>query len=228
MIVRSRTGVRSRASLAGSTPRSSDAELALLDHAAEPEQLGAAAGPDPRRLAAARVVVVQPARDLLLVVGLLAQRQLRHAQHAGPNSNPTSGETHMHRRCPKRCPFTKRATPADHIVTTREGVESCSEPKVAFGATRKSACKTGDSGSNRRSVESRQLCFNPRCAHHVTGRKKRFLSASLGRRDARDRDLRATRVSCLTASISVPLSRRRPCRASPDAGRTGMCTFPPE
>lgn len=43
------------------------AEVAVLDHAGETEQLDAAAGPDSRRLAAARVVVVQTVRDLLLV-----------------------------------------------------------------------------------------------------------------------------------------------------------------
>jgi hypothetical protein len=70
--------------------------LSLLDDARESELLGAAPCPHARRLATTGVVVVQAAGDLLLVVGLLPDRQLGHAQHAAPLAHPNSAETHMH------------------------------------------------------------------------------------------------------------------------------------
>ena len=78
------------------------AQIAVADHAHETKMLGPAAGPDAGRLSPARVVVIYPASDLLLVVGLLAHRQLRHAQHARPSPRPTSAETHMHRQVRKK------------------------------------------------------------------------------------------------------------------------------
>jgi hypothetical protein len=69
---------------------------ALVDDAFEPEPPGAAPDPHARRLAAAGVVVVQTAGDLLLVVGVLADRQLGHAQHAGSPYETEAAETHMH------------------------------------------------------------------------------------------------------------------------------------
>src|SRR5215218_4826215 len=104
------------------------AEVAVLDDADQAEPRGSAAGPDPRRLAATGVVVVQPAGDLLLVVGLVAQRQLRDAQHRRSPRDPKGARTHMHPRCARRAAFTARATLADHLMTTREAAESCSGP----------------------------------------------------------------------------------------------------
>ena len=58
-------------------------QLALADDAVELELRRTTADPDAGRLAAARVVVVDPGSDGALVVGLLARRQLRHRQHRG-------------------------------------------------------------------------------------------------------------------------------------------------
>ena len=56
-------------------------ELALADDPLQLELGRATACPHPRRLAAARVVVVDPRGDRALVVRLLARRQLRHREH---------------------------------------------------------------------------------------------------------------------------------------------------
>ena len=71
-------------------------EVALMDDAREVEGLGAAARPHPRRLSPTGVVVVETAGDLLLVVALLADRELGHTQHAGSSSETKGAETHMH------------------------------------------------------------------------------------------------------------------------------------
>ena len=97
MIVRSRTGARSTRRSPGRRREAASRGRRPRRHR-KPEQLRTAPGPDPRRLAAAGVVVVQPARDLLLVVGLLAQRQLRHAQHLDSHPGRAS---RPRRRCTK-------------------------------------------------------------------------------------------------------------------------------
>src|SRR5215218_8838030 len=56
-------------------------KLSFADHALELELRRPAANPDPRRLAATGVVVVDTARDRALVVRLLARRQLRHGEY---------------------------------------------------------------------------------------------------------------------------------------------------
>src|SRR5581483_8496970 len=103
-------------------------QIAVSNDADEAEPVSAAAGPDPRRLASTRVVVVETTSDLLLVVGLLAERELRHAQHPATPAKPDRAETHMHRRCTRGRSFAVRATSRDHLVTTREPEESRSEP----------------------------------------------------------------------------------------------------
>jgi hypothetical protein len=57
-------------------------QLALLDDAFQIELLGASTGPDTRRLAFARVVVVDTRRHRALVVALLAGRELGDAEHS--------------------------------------------------------------------------------------------------------------------------------------------------
>ena len=57
------------------------AELALMHEAVELELTAPRPGPDAGRLAAARVVVVEPGGDGALVVALLPRRELRDAQH---------------------------------------------------------------------------------------------------------------------------------------------------
>ncbi len=95
-------------------------EIAIFDDADETEPLGAATSPQARRLAPARVVVVQTTSDLLLVVRLLAQRQLRNAQHAGTPPGEQRAETHMHPRCNERCSFSKRATIPPYVLRTAD------------------------------------------------------------------------------------------------------------
>ncbi len=56
-------------------------ELLRLNAPGEPERLGAGADPLPRSLAAPRVVVIAAARHLLLVVAVLAQRDLADREH---------------------------------------------------------------------------------------------------------------------------------------------------
>ena len=56
-------------------------ELALTDDPLQLELSRTTAHPHPRRLAPARVVVVDPRRNRALVIRLLARRQLRHRQH---------------------------------------------------------------------------------------------------------------------------------------------------
>ena len=56
-------------------------ELLRLDAPGEPERLGAGADPLPRSLATARVVVIAATRHLLLVVAVLAQRNLADREH---------------------------------------------------------------------------------------------------------------------------------------------------
>jgi hypothetical protein len=72
------------------------AELAVVDDASDPKRLAAAPCLDPRRLAPTGVVVVETAGDLLLVVGLLADRELGHAQHGDASPKAEGAETHMH------------------------------------------------------------------------------------------------------------------------------------
>ena len=93
-------------------------EPAVLDHAREPERRSTATGPEPRRLAAAGVVVVQPARDLLLVVGLLPERELRHAQHLDSNREEHRGQTQMHPRCEKEPAFSEQTTTPPNACPT--------------------------------------------------------------------------------------------------------------
>ena len=141
VIVRSRTGARNVAPLAGSTPRSSVPRSPSSTTPTSPSPDSTAPGPQPRRLATTRVVVVQPASDLLLVVGLLPERQLRHAQHAGPTPKSERAETQMHPQVREVRAFTAGATPADHSLTTREPAESCSGPNSLFARRRRTACK---------------------------------------------------------------------------------------
>ncbi len=93
-------------------------QVAVADDADEAQSRRATPRPEPRRLAATRVVVVQPSRDLLLVIRLLAQRQLRHTQHPAHPPAREGAETHMHRRCEEQRAFTARATPQHHADTT--------------------------------------------------------------------------------------------------------------
>ena len=73
---------RSRVSGArGSRPSSSALNCAALTSPGQAELVGAGAGPLAGRLAATRVVVVPALGDLLLVVALLAQRELPNRQH---------------------------------------------------------------------------------------------------------------------------------------------------
>ena len=85
----------------GVDPTKQRPEVAVSNDTREPERRAHRACPDPRRLATAGVVVVQAVGDLLLVVGLLPQRQLRHAQHAAPPSRRDKTGTQMHHRCPR-------------------------------------------------------------------------------------------------------------------------------
>ena len=140
-------------------------QLTVVDDARQLEPRSTLSRPDPRRLATTRVVVVQTAHDLLLVVGLLPQRQLRHAQHSAHTPNPTGAETHMHPKVREKEPFTAGATPADHLLTTREPAKSGSGPKSALCGPSRSACKQADSGPERHSVQPRRGWFDPRCAH---------------------------------------------------------------
>src|SRR3954465_13613837 len=59
------------------------AELAFVHDAFELERSGASTDPDPRRLAAPSVVVVEACCDGAFIVALLARRELRDAQHNG-------------------------------------------------------------------------------------------------------------------------------------------------
>ena len=77
------------------------AEFPLVHEPLQLELSGAAARPDAGRLAAARVVVVEPRRDRALVVALLPRRELRDAQHSGHYSalDPFMGRVHLCLAC---------------------------------------------------------------------------------------------------------------------------------
>src|SRR5262249_50108014 len=113
---------------------------AVVDDADETERRSSAASPHPGGLAAACVVVVQADRDLLLVVGLLPQRQLRNAQHSVPPTNSGQGRTLMHHRCFRRCRFSKRATPPPYVLRTADAQKCVSGGRGRLASRPRKAC----------------------------------------------------------------------------------------
>src|SRR5262249_31175082 len=117
---------------------------------------GPATGPDPGRLATTGVVVVQTTSDLLLVVGLLPQRQLRHAQHASTAEKSKRAKTHMHPRCGRRCRFAKRATNPSNSCPT------AGAQKPVFGRSRDQFDRSRNPCSNPQFGEKALSAQTPR------------------------------------------------------------------
>ncbi len=74
-------GAQPRAEVSRIEPGDQRVELLRLDTPREPERLGAGADPLPRSLTASRVVVIAATSYLLLVVAVLAQRDLADREH---------------------------------------------------------------------------------------------------------------------------------------------------
>ncbi len=74
--------------------------------------------PQPRRLTPTGVVVVEAQGDLLLVVGLLAEGELRDAQHGAPRTEDRSSGTQMHRGAKKRGPGGRQPSIPSHVHPT--------------------------------------------------------------------------------------------------------------